>query len=61
LPARVSEDGDRMLLHTRKVSQVLKEITRIADEHDIDLESISVQKATLEDVFLTMTGRQLRE
>ena len=61
LPARVSEDGDRMLLHTRKVSQVLKEITRIADEHDIDLESISVQKATLEDVFLTLTGRQLRE
>jgi ABC-2 type transport system ATP-binding protein len=61
LPATVTEDGDNMLFHTRQVSQTLKEITRIADEHDIDLESISVQKATLEDVFLTMTGRQLRE
>lgn len=61
LPARVSEDGDKVLLHTRKASRVLKEITRMADERDIDLESISVQKATLEDVFLTLTGRQLRE
>ncbi len=61
LPARISEDGDRMLLHTGRSSQVLKEITRIAAAHDIDLESISVQKATLEDVFLSLTGRQLRE
>ncbi len=61
LPVKVSEDGDRMVLHTGKSSQVLKEVTRIAAEHDIELESISVQKATLEDVFLSMTGRQLRE
>ena len=61
LPVQLSEDGDKLLLHTRKSSQVLKEITRMADEHDIDLGSISVQKATLEDVFLTLTGRQLRE
>lgn len=60
LPVRVSEDGDKMILHTKKSSQVLKEITRVATEHDIDLGSISVQKATLEDVFLTLTGRQLR-
>lgn len=61
LPVRVSEDGDKMILHTKKSSQVLKEITRVATEHDIDLGSISVQRATLEDVFLTLTGRQLRE
>jgi len=61
LPARISEDGGTMLLHTGRSSQVLKEITRIAAAHDIDLESISVQKATLEDVFLSLTGRQLRE
>lgn len=61
LPAQVSEDSDKMLFHTKKSSHVLKEITRIAAEHDIDLEGISVQKATLEDVFLTLTGRQLRE
>jgi len=61
LPVQISEDGDKLLLHTRRSSQILKEITRMAAEHDIDLGSISVQKATLEDVFLTLTGRQLRE
>lgn len=61
LPIRTTEDGDTMFLHTQKVSHVLKEVTRIAAEHDIELESISVQKATLEDVFLSLTGRQLRE
>ncbi len=61
LPAKISEDGNKLLLHTRKASQVLKEVSRIAAEHDIDLGSISVKKATLEDVFLTLTGRQLRE
>jgi ABC-2 type transport system ATP-binding protein len=61
LPARISDDGDRMLLHTRKASHVLKDITRIAAEHDFDLESISVRRASLEDVFLALTGRQLRE
>ncbi len=61
LPVRISEDGGTMLLHTGKSSQVLKEVTRIATDHDIDLGSISVQRVTLEDVFLTLTGRQLRE
>jgi len=61
LPARIDEDGDTMLLHTSKPSHVLKEVTRISAEHDIELESISVRKATLEDVFLALTGRQLRE
>lgn len=61
LPVKVSEDGNKMLLHTRKSSHVLKEVTRIAAEHDIELGSISVQKATLEDVFLALTGKQLRE
>jgi len=61
LPVRISEAGGTMLLHTGKSSQVLKEITRIAAQHDIDLGSVSVQRATLEDVFLSLTGRQLRE
>jgi len=61
LPVRISEDGGTMLLHTGRSSQVLKEVTRIAAEHDIELDSISVRRATLEDVFLALTGRQLRE
>jgi ABC-2 type transport system ATP-binding protein len=61
LPVRLTQDGDTVSLHTNKVSHVLKEVARLAAEHDVDLGSISVRKATLEDVFLTLTGRQLRE
>ena len=61
LPGRISEDGDQMLVYTAKPSHVLKEVTRIAADRDIDLESISVRRATLEDVFLALTGKQLRE
>lgn len=61
LPVRISEDGNKLLIHTKKSSRVLKEISRMAADNDTDLGSISVKKATLEDVFLTLTGRQLRE
>ncbi len=61
LPITISEDDDKTVLRTQESSQVLKHIIRIAAEHDIDLGSISVKKATLEDVFIALTGRQLRE
>jgi len=40
---------------------VLTELTRLSGGNGLNLESISVGKATLEDVFLEMTGRKLRE
>jgi ABC-2 type transport system ATP-binding protein len=46
---------------TKKVSLILKDLTNLCFENNIDLENISVRKATLEDVFLAMTGRKLRE
>jgi ABC-2 type transport system ATP-binding protein len=48
-------------ISTRAVSLVLKDLTNLCFENHIDLENISVRKATLEDVFLAMTGRKLRE
>ena len=57
----VTQDGNRYILHTEEVFQVLKEIIRLAEEKNLDVEGISVRKATLEDVFLKLTGRQLRE
>ncbi|MGD0794190.1 MAG: ABC transporter ATP-binding protein [Dehalococcoidales bacterium] len=48
-------------VNTRAVSLVLKDLTNLCYENHVDLENISVRKATLEDVFLAMTGRKLRE
>jgi len=59
---KVSELGDnRFILNTKESSKTLKELTRFSDDNNINLENISVRKATLEDVFLLLTGRSLRE
>jgi ABC-2 type transport system ATP-binding protein len=59
---KITEQGnDKYILNTKESSKALKELTRFSDENSINLENISVRKATLEDVFLLLTGRGLRE
>jgi ABC-2 type transport system ATP-binding protein len=52
---------NRYLINTKAVPAVLKDLTNFCYENNIELKDISVRKATLEDVFLAMTGRKLRE
>jgi ABC-2 type transport system ATP-binding protein len=59
---KITEQGsDRYILNTKESSKALTELTRFTDKNSINLENISVRKATLEDVFLLLTGRKLRE
>lgn len=51
----------RYEVKARKASLILKDLTNLCYENNIDLENISVRRATLEDVFLSLTGRKLRE
>ncbi|MGD1118321.1 MAG: ABC transporter ATP-binding protein [Dehalococcoidales bacterium] len=46
---------------SHKVASILKDLTNLCFENNIELENIAVRKVTLEDVFLAMTGRKLRE
>ena len=46
---------------SNRVSRILNDLTNLCFENNIELENISVRKVTLEDVFLAMTGRKLRE
>jgi ABC-2 type transport system ATP-binding protein len=48
-------------ISTKAVSLVLKDLTNLCYDNHVELENISVRQATLEDVFLAMTGRKLRE
>jgi len=48
-------------ISTKGVQSALKDLTQLCYENNIELKNISVRKATLEDVFLSMTGRKLRE
>jgi ABC-2 type transport system ATP-binding protein len=59
--SNVTQDGDRFILHTKETSPVLTQLTHLSESGDLDMKSISVRKATLEDVFLELTGRKLRE
>ena len=59
--SKVTQHEDRFILHTKEASSVLVQLTRLSGGNGLNLESISVRKATLEDVFLEMTGRKLRE
>jgi ABC-2 type transport system ATP-binding protein len=58
--SKVSRDGNDFVLQTRESSRVLGQLTRLSEASGIILGNISVRKATLEDVFLSLTGRRLR-
>jgi hypothetical protein len=59
---KVNNGGiNKYAVSTKAVSLILKDLTNLCYDNHIELENISVRKATLEDVFLAMTGRKLRE
>jgi ABC-2 type transport system ATP-binding protein len=58
--SKVTQDGNIFIIQTKESSKVLAELTRLSAENGFSLENISVRKATLEDVFLALTGRKLR-
>ena len=57
---KVTQDGREFVIQTTASSRVLGELSRMSEENGFDLENITVRKATLEDVFLALTGRKLR-
>ncbi len=54
------EDGD-VLLFTDDASATLGALIRFADQKGQQISSLSVRTATLEDVFIKLTGRSLRD
>ena len=57
----VTQAGDSFLLHTKSPHKVLLKLVRLYDQGRLRFENISVRRATLEDVFLELTGRRLRD
>jgi ABC-2 type transport system ATP-binding protein len=61
LVTRVTQDGQHFVLHTRESSNLLTELVHLNEQNKVHLENISTRSATLEDVFINLTGRKLRE
>ena len=59
--SEVIRDDNRFILHTKKAPSVLRELINLAEKNSMQLDNMSSRQGTLEDVFLLLTGRTLRE
>jgi ABC-2 type transport system ATP-binding protein len=54
------DDGD-LLLYTRDVGATIGALLALTDERGVEAKDLTVRRPTLEDVFLDLTGRALRD
>lgn len=54
-------EGDRYFISAENVNLVLKEVLDLAHSRGIQVEGISIQKPSLETLFLNLTGKTLRD
>jgi ABC-2 type transport system ATP-binding protein len=59
--SRVEKVEDNFILYTRDNNVTLQELVRLADKEGFRLSNIRTESPNLDDVFLTLTGRELRE
>jgi len=57
----VEIEGDKVIIPTKSLHVVLEKLLSWAKNKDFDLNDISVRQPNLEDVFLSLTGRRLRD
>ena len=63
LPAVVSVKADEreVLLYTKDVGATIGALLDLADARGVEPQNLAIRRATLEDVFLDLTGRALRD
>jgi len=59
--AKITQENGRLTLEVHDTKGALTLLLSIAGEHAIELEDLHVSRPNLEDVFLHLTGRHLRE
>jgi ABC-2 type transport system ATP-binding protein len=59
--ASVKHEGDAVLLFTRDVPATIGAVLAATDALGVEPTNLAVRRATLEDVFLDLTGRALRD
>ncbi len=63
LPAvsKVKHDDGDLLIYTRDVGATIGALLALTDERGVEAKDLTVRRPTLEDVFLDLTGRALRD
>ena len=57
----LSQDGRRIQVTSEKPARTLVEMVKWVDAQRIDLEDVHLKRPTLEDVFIELTGKKLRD
>ena len=56
-----SEDRKSLTVHSTKPARTIVELVKWIDQQGIELADIHLKRPTLEDVFIELTGKRLRE
>jgi ABC-2 type transport system ATP-binding protein len=59
--SRVEANEDGFVLYTKDENVTLQELVRMADTQRFRIRNLHTQSPNLDDVFLTLTGREMRE
>ena len=58
---KVIKEGDDIVVYTANIPAVISELLDLASQRSTELSELSVRQATLEDVFLKLTGKRIRD
>ena len=59
--SKVIKEGDDIVVYTNNITSVISELLNLASQRSTELSELSVRQATLEDVFLKLTGKRIRD
>ncbi len=59
--SRMEKSEDSFILYTRDENITLQELVRMADTQKFRISTLRTESPNLDDVFLTLTGREMRE
>jgi ABC-2 type transport system ATP-binding protein len=59
--ARVEREGEKLRITSQQGAHVLIETLRLLDAHHLEPDTLTVREPSLDDVFLTLTGRHAEE
>jgi ABC-2 type transport system ATP-binding protein len=58
---KVIKEGDDIVVYTNNIPAVIAGLLGLASQRSTELSELSVRQATLEDVFLKLTGKRIRD
>jgi len=59
--SKVVREGDDIIVYTSSIPSAISGLLAMASQRSTELSEISVRQATLEDVFLKLTGKRIRD